>query len=165
MMRSLAAWMPPRSLITLAGSRHQLLASARTGDLVDESDSRHWLIWDGTCGFCRRAAEWFGRRDVDGRFRIVPYQDCPSPPMTPALREASAQAVQVVRADGTVISGGRAVLFLLQDVGWHPSIVAIATRPPFVWLVEIGYGIVAKNRQVFSRFLFRDQSHRLDRPE
>ncbi len=85
--------------------------------------------------------------------------------MTSALREASAQAVQVVRVDGTMISGGRAVLFLLQDTGWHPSIMAIAARPPFVWLVEVGYRIVAKNRQVFSRFLFRDRSRHLDRSE
>jgi len=142
-------------------------ASAQTGVVVDayDTDPRHWLIWDGTCGFCRRSSEWFARLDVRGEFRIVPYQDCPSPPMTPALRAASARAVQVVQSDGTVVSGGRAVIFLLREVGWHPRVMAIAARPPLVWLVEIGYRTVAKNRQFFSRLLFRDHSRHLDRPE
>jgi len=29
--------------------------------------------------------------------------------------------------------------------------------PPFLWVVELGYRIVAANRQLFARFLFRNE--------
>lgn len=118
---------------------------------------QHWLIWDGTCGFCRRSVVWFQQRDHERRFRVVPYQGCPSPPMTPALREASSRAIQVITADGRQVSGGRAVLFALREIGQRPALMRIATTPPLIWLVEAGYRVVARNRQFFSRLIFRTQ--------
>jgi predicted DCC family thiol-disulfide oxidoreductase YuxK len=115
------------------------------------------LIWDGECGFCRNALHWMLRRDHAGQFQPVPYQELPSPPMTPALRWQAERAVQVITPGGQQISGGRAVLFVLQQVGWHPVLVRLASRWPLVWVVELGYWIVARNRSLFSRFLFRSQ--------
>ena len=75
--------------------------------------------------------------------------------MTPALRAQARQAVQVLTADGRHLAAGRAVLFVLAEVGWHPSLVRLVGRRPFVWAVELGYWIVARNRSLFGRFLFR----------
>jgi predicted DCC family thiol-disulfide oxidoreductase YuxK len=75
--------------------------------------------------------------------------------MTPALREQARNAVQVMTTDGRQLSAGRAVLFVLEEIGWHPSAVRLAGRRPFIWVVELGYWIVARNRSVFSRVLFR----------
>ena len=75
--------------------------------------------------------------------------------MTPALREQARKAVQVMTADGRQLSAGRAVLFALEEIGWHPRMVRLAGRRPFIWAVELGYGIVARNRSFFGRFLFR----------
>jgi predicted DCC family thiol-disulfide oxidoreductase YuxK len=119
---------------------------------VNPSD-QDWLIWDGDCGFCRRLVEWFQRHDRQGRFRVVPYQECPSPPMTDRLREQAKHALQVVTSDGRQRSAGRAVLFALQEIGWHPRLARLGQLPPFVWLVELGYWVVARNRPFFSRFL------------
>jgi predicted DCC family thiol-disulfide oxidoreductase YuxK len=118
-------------------------------------DGRHWLIWDGECGFCRRAVEWFARRDRRGLFRIVPFQECPTPPMTPRLRKQSQRAIQVITRQGKQRSAGRAVLFALQEIGWHPRLARLAQRPPFIWLVELAYWIVARNRPFFSRLVLR----------
>jgi predicted DCC family thiol-disulfide oxidoreductase YuxK len=116
--------------------------------------AQHWIVWDGACGFCRRAVEWALARDTDGRFRAVPYQEAPEPPMTPALRDACRAAVHVRTADGRWLRGGRACLFVLERIGW-PRLARVARRPPLVWGVEAGYALVARNRELFSRALLR----------
>jgi hypothetical protein len=61
----------------------------------------------------------------------------------------------VITAGGRVLAAGRAVLFMLEEIGWHPRLARLAQRRPFVWLVEIGYWIVARNRPLFDRLIFR----------
>jgi hypothetical protein len=77
--------------------------------------------------------------------------------MTPALREQARKAVQVITANGRQLSAGRAILFALAETHWHPSVVQLASWRPFIWLVELGYWIVARNRPFFGRFLFRSE--------
>ncbi len=115
--------------------------------------AQDWVLWDGECGFCRRSVNWLKRHDREDRFRAVPYQEAPSPPMTPDLYRACDRAVHVVRPDGVVLRAGRAVLYLLECVGWGWR-ARLFSLPPFIWAVELGYAIVAKNRRFFSRFLF-----------
>ena len=75
--------------------------------------------------------------------------------MTPALREQARKAVQVMTADGRQLSAGRAVLFVLEEIGWNPRTVRLVGRRPFIWAVELGYWILARNRSFFDRFMFR----------
>ncbi len=113
---------------------------------------KHLLLWDGACGFCRRAIERVRRRDRDHRFEIVAYQDATAPPMTPELAEACRRAVHVITADGHVLRAGRASLFVLGQTG-HPVLARLLALPPMVWLVELGYILVARNRSLVSRLL------------
>lgn len=116
--------------------------------------SRHWIVWDGNCGFCRRAVAWAIGRDRDRCFEAVPYQELPDPPLTPALAAACRDAVHVRTIDGRWLRAGRACLFVLARIGW-PRLARLGALPPFVWGVELGYRIVARNRPFFSR-LFAD---------
>jgi hypothetical protein len=75
--------------------------------------------------------------------------------MTPVLREQARKAVQIITGDGHQLAAGRAILFALEETDWHPSAVRLAARRPFIWLVELGYWIVARNRPFFGRYLFR----------
>ena len=75
--------------------------------------------------------------------------------MTPALYVACKNAIHVVEANGTVRWAGRACLVILDELGWHWAARFLAL-PPFIWLVELGYRIVAANRPFLSRFLFRN---------
>ena len=117
------------------------------------SGRRHLLLWDGTCGLCRRATEWVRRRDRSGRFDIVPYQDASTPPMTPELRAACRRAMHVVTADGRTLRAGRASLFILQETG-NRRLAAVLGFPPLVWLVELAYRFVARNRSQLSWLIF-----------
>jgi predicted DCC family thiol-disulfide oxidoreductase YuxK len=99
-------------------------------------------------------AAWVRRKDRAGRLRVEPYQEAPSPPMTPRLYEACARAVHLITPDGRVYQDGRAVLAVLGLLGWRWT-TAVLSLPPLVWAVELGYRIVAGNRPFFGRFLFR----------
>jgi len=116
------------------------------------SGDRHLLLWDGECGLCRRCVRWIGVRDRAGLFETVPYQELPSPPMTPDLALACAGAVHVFTRDGARLRGGRAVLFVTEHLGWRRTSRALSF-PPMVWLVELGYRLVARNRRLVSRLL------------
>jgi len=109
---------------------------------------QHLILFDGDCGFCRRALGWLKARDEGLLFIAVPYQEAPSPPMTPALFAACQQAVHLIQGDGTILKAGRAVLYMLEHTGMGRPARVLA-QPPFLWRV------VARNRPFFGRFLFR----------
>jgi predicted DCC family thiol-disulfide oxidoreductase YuxK len=116
--------------------------------------SRHWILWDGECKFCRGLVAWVKSKDIHHRFEVLPYQIAPSPPMTRELYAACEQAVHVVKADGTTLRGARACLFVLDTLGWTNT--RILALPPFIWALDLGYWIVASNRRFFSRLLPRN---------
>lgn len=88
--------------------------------------------------------------DRRGVLAEMPYQEVPSPPMTPELRDACRQSVHVVTADGRLLRAGRACLFVLEELGWR-RLAAVGRMPPFLWLVEAGYRFVANHRPLVSR--------------
>jgi hypothetical protein len=73
--------------------------------------------------------------------------------MTDAIYRACPEAIHVVAADGRVLRAGRAVLFIMAELGW-PRLARLLGTAPLVWAVEWGYGLVARNRLFFARFLF-----------
>jgi predicted DCC family thiol-disulfide oxidoreductase YuxK len=119
---------------------------------VDER--RHWIVWDGECGFCRRAVDWALARDRRQQFEGVPYQMVPNPPLTPDIRAACRGAVHVRTKDGQWLRGGRACLFVLEHIGW-PRLARLGRVPPLMWIIEGVYRVVAANRAFFSRLLAR----------
>ncbi len=116
-------------------------------------NGKHLILWDGECGLCRRAVSWVPSCDSERQFQLCPYQDCPTPPMTPQLSAACERAVHVITEDGKTLRAGRAVLFVLERCGiGFPA--RLMSFPPFIWFIEIGYWIIANNRNFFAHFLF-----------
>jgi predicted DCC family thiol-disulfide oxidoreductase YuxK len=74
--------------------------------------------------------------------------------MNDALFAACKHALHVVKRDGTVLRAGRATLYVLSHIGWG-WFARLLMWPPFVWFVELGYWIVARNRMLFSKVIFR----------
>jgi hypothetical protein len=60
--------------------------------------------------------------------------------------------MHVLTADGTLLSGGRASLFVLERIGW-PRLARVLAGRPLIWTVEAGYRLVAANRHRLSRLL------------
>jgi hypothetical protein len=72
--------------------------------------------------------------------------------MTPLLQAHAHCATQVVAADGEQLSAARAVLFVLEEIGFYPGIARLARQYPFIWPIELVYRIVARNRSIFGQF-------------
>lgn len=76
------------------------------------------------------------------------YQDAPWPPMTDELAERCKRAVQVITPAGQTLAAGRASVCVLGLIG-YPRLARLAGCPPFIWAVELGYWLVARNRRFF----------------
>lgn len=115
--------------------------------------ARHLVLWDGECGFCRRSVEWLAANDKRGALEFKPYQ---SVELAPSLREACRHAVHVIKADGTVIKAGRAMMFcglFTPFSGW----ARIAMWPMILPFIEVGYKFIAHNRMLVSKVLFKTE--------
>jgi predicted DCC family thiol-disulfide oxidoreductase YuxK len=111
---------------------------------------RHLVLWDGDCGVCGRAIQWLEMHDRRHRFETMAFQQCPSPPMTPELRQACQEALHVLTVDGQVLRAGRACVFIIRVLGWRNA-ARVLSIPPFAFATEIGYRLVASNRRHISR--------------
>ena len=114
---------------------------------------KHLILWDGECEFCRRTVAWIQSKDHRGLFAASPYQEVASPPMTPELHAACEYAVHLITTEGKTLRAGRAVLYIVERIGWG-GFARLLTLPPMIWLVEIVYKIVAKNRPLFARLVY-----------
>ena len=114
---------------------------------------RHWLIWDGECGFCSHMATSFRRQDTQKLFQICSYQNCPRPPMTDDAYKRAAREILVFTTDGRCLGGANAFLFFKQKTGWG-AIAAVLRIPPFIWLLQGGYWLIARNRGLISKLFY-----------
>ena len=109
---------------------------------------RPLVIFDGDCAFCRRCIAWLERHDRRRSLDFAPFQDAL---ISDQLRAACQNAVHLCKSDGQILRAGRAVLFALRFTRWN-RLARLLELPPLVWLVELGYCVVARNRPFFSRF-------------
>jgi predicted DCC family thiol-disulfide oxidoreductase YuxK len=73
--------------------------------------------------------------------------------MTPDLYRRCQQALHVWFPDGRLLRGGIACLYILETLGYRRTARFLRLRP-CRWAVEAGYWLVARNRWLFSRFMF-----------
>jgi predicted DCC family thiol-disulfide oxidoreductase YuxK len=100
------------------------------------SSSKPLLIYDGKCGFCKIWIDYW-RMLTGDRVDYAPSQEAGERYPQISKKEFS-QAVQLVRADGTIVSGARAVF---ETLGYK--------KVPFAPVMEWGYRIVAGHRDLF----------------
>jgi hypothetical protein len=77
--------------------------------------------------------------------------------MTDDLARRCVRAMHVVTPEGETLAAGRASVCILNLIG-YPGVARIAGLPPFIWGVELGYWIVARNRIFFSWLLPKGQA-------
>ena len=99
------------------------------------------LIYDGRCGFCRIWIDYW-KRIAGERIEFAPSRDVANlyPQIPP---EAFAQSVQLVRPDGSVSSGARAVFETLDREGIYESSRFVAASS------EAAYRFIARHRNFF----------------
>jgi predicted DCC family thiol-disulfide oxidoreductase YuxK len=112
---------------------------------------RPTLIWDGDCSFCRR---WVTRwRNLTGD--AIDYE--PSQRVAEKLRqiprEEFGKAVFFAEPDGRVTRAAEAVFRSLATAGQKRYLLWLYEHvPPFRWLTEFVYGVIARNRNLIDWF-------------
>lgn len=80
------------------------------------------------------------------------------------LRARCADALYVVTTDDEVIGGAAALVFMAETVGLIGASARLLRFPPVLWVLGVGYGVMARNRPLFARFLFRSDEGPFARP-
>lgn len=76
--------------------------------------------------------------------------------MDEALRAAAADRLYVVTPEGRALGGAAALLLLAEKTGRLPRWLAVLLRiEPVLWVLERAYDVMARNRRLFAKFLFR----------
>ena len=115
-----------------------------------EKLDRPLVVWDGTCGFCRRSVEHLRDRAGD-RLDFIPYQHVHRY-FDDIYEEDFERAVHLIEPDGTYSAGAEAVFRALDyapDGGtgrWLYEAI-----PAFAVLSERGYRWVAEHRPLVSK--------------
>jgi len=105
------------------------------------------LIYDGSCGLCRRSVEWVRRRDREHRITLVPFQDQVTVARFGIPLPALAAAMHLVLPDRRVFAGADAVpeiLRLLASWRWARWVFAVPGVRPLARRV---YAWVARRRR------------------
>src|SRR5262249_20206808 len=120
-----------------------------------------WGVWVVTAD--RRLGQAEGRaaaahvRPVPGGAVAAEDARAARGPRRPRERRAGgAGATRGVGRGGRVRRGGRASFFVWGGMGWG-WFARLLSFPPFIWLVEWGYRVVANQRSFFARFTFRKE--------
>jgi hypothetical protein len=99
------------------------------------------LIFDGRCGFCRIWIDYW-KKITEGTVDFAPSQEVGERyPEIP--REAFSKSVQLVRTDGSIVSGARAVFETLGRDGLYES------SRPLAAVSEASYRFIARHRDLF----------------
>jgi predicted DCC family thiol-disulfide oxidoreductase YuxK len=111
------------------------------------NEARAALIFDGACGFCRRAAEALRRRDPGGLIELVPLQDPAVAARWPELApEALDRAMHLVLPGGRVLAGADALPEILRRLPRWRRTAWVFSLPGSLFLARRAYALIARNR-------------------
>jgi predicted DCC family thiol-disulfide oxidoreductase YuxK len=103
------------------------------------------LIFDGDCAFCTSSVN-FTVKHSNVKFETIPYQWAKLEKFN--LTAEQTQKKVYLNVDGKNFAGAKAVSKLMRlDSNWILKIIgAIAAVPPFSWVADLLYWLVATNR-------------------
>ena len=120
-----------------------MLTAGRVGDSARPPE-RATLIYDASCGFCRRWIDRARRWEGHDTIRFLPLRELEASMLSGRPESALRQAVHLVRPDGAVFAGAAAVRESCRYVrgGW--LVLAVASIPGIMPIAERVYGYIAR---------------------
>ncbi len=125
------------------------------------NSSRHLLLYDRDCGFCRWSMAWVLRLDRRRALEPLAIQDAPARGLLADLDEDERMAsAHLVSPSGERHSGGALAAPTLRLLPGGGAPAALAERIPGV--VDAVYRFVARNRMAFGRPVTEGAKRRAD---
>lgn len=106
--------------------------------------NRPVVVYDGSCGFCRKSVLRLKRWDRDDRIDLLSLQDDRAPALTRRSPEALRRAAHVVLPDGTVYAGARGFRELCRYLPAGGLVRGLLHLPGALPLAERVYGWIAR---------------------
>ena len=116
---------------------------------------QHTMLFDGDCGICTYFADIVKRIDRQNLFQVFPYQSFSEETLRPwGISHADCrQKLQVISRRGKVYRGAFAVnYFYYHYFPWSLLVILTYAFPILLLLELVGYGLVARNRTLLSRW-------------
>lgn len=117
--------------------------------------SQHLILFDGDCGFCRRAVNFISGSDTRRVFRFAPLLSQEGSRFAAnrtmaAIGFGSLLVVPGSAAEGSApLQKGAAVLFIIRRLGWPWRLLSLFRFVPLQAL-DWGYDRIARNRYLLS---------------
>jgi predicted DCC family thiol-disulfide oxidoreductase YuxK len=114
--------------------------------------TQHLVLYDGECPMCRFQMRVLARLDWFGVFMPVPSADARAREIAPQLTNEELQAaIHCVTTDGRIYQGARAIRFMGLRLPLLIPVALLLWFPGVIFLAEIGYRWISRNRLVLSR--------------
>lgn len=111
-----------------------------------------WVLFDGSCGFCRTWVEYWSDVLRKRGFQIAPLQDAwvrdrlAAPDEEELLRD-----LRVLLPSGRELRGAHAYRYVMQRIWWTYPLYLLSITPLLRHLFDWAYRTFADNRYHFSR--------------
>lgn len=115
----------------------------------------HLILYDGSCGFCRRFVQFVLARDPHGRFCFAALQDPGARTLLDRYGKDAGELnssyvlVRFRSRQEQLLGKGRGALFVLKELGMPWSLVALLRFLPTL-VLDFGYDLIARNRNRLS---------------
>lgn len=130
----------------------ETITPSASADAAAEPRPRHVVLYDGDCPMCtfqQRTLTWL---DWFNRVRFIPISSDEAARIAPRLsREDLMEAIHCITPRGDIHRGARAIRFLGMRLPLLVPVGLFLWLPGVIWVAEVIYRFVSRNRLVFSR--------------
>ena len=113
---------------------------------------KHTVLYDDECPLCQFQMKVLSWLDWRNALAIVPLSDPQAKAVAPSLtREDLLEAIHCVTPAGRIYRGARAIRFLGMRLPLLVPVALFLWIPGIIFLAEIGYAWVSRNRLLLSR--------------
>jgi predicted DCC family thiol-disulfide oxidoreductase YuxK len=115
-------------------------------------ESRHGcILYDDSCGFCRRWVPFFGPILHRYGFAFEPLQSAWVARAIPLAADELVHDIRLLRTDGEHVEGAEVYREVMRRIWWAWPLWAISVAPGLSRIFDLGYSTFARNRHRFSK--------------
>ncbi|MES2995218.1 MAG: DUF393 domain-containing protein [Verrucomicrobiota bacterium] len=109
-----------------------------------------WILYDGSCGFCRKAIPLWQRTLAKRGIETVPLQETWVQEKSGLSEEFLMQEMALLMADGAVHLGADAYRQVMRRIWWAVPVYWFSLLPGIRQLFDFAYRTFARNRRRIS---------------
>lgn len=105
-----------------------------------------WILYDGTCGFCRTFVDSWTPVLTKYGFQVAPLQEPWVAERFGLPEQELLRDVRMIREDGRFVAGAEVYLQVAKRIWWAWPVYAIFSLPGLRQLLHLAYRRFADNR-------------------